>query len=424
MTLLPASPSARASGCSVSTVPVPEPIGGLDVLDRPPGYRELYPEVSVNFQMNRWLGWMTPEALPDVTKVAAGARGYENLTSSFLALADLLLAEQRTLDAAFCFRAADFFLLPGDERRAPSRRRFVDLVRQAYGIGPEHVTSVPYPGGELPAYRFGPREKGTVIVFGGFDSYVEEFFPMMLAIARSGYEVVGFEGPGQGGALEDSGLVLTPEWHRPVGAVLDHFALDHVTLLGISLGGCLAIRAAAREPRVTRVIADDILTDFLATNLRHITSGARMAVRALRATHAGGLLDAIVSARMRRDLLTSWGISQGKHVLGIATPHEYFASIGRFTTADVSALVRADVLLFAGVEDHYVPYRQLADQLNTLTSARSVTARVFTREEHAQNHVQVGNVALSVRVMLDWLAGLDARNNLGLDTHRDTAQRR
>jgi hypothetical protein len=34
-----------------------------------------------------------------------------------------------------------------------------------------------------------------------------------------------------------------------------------------------------------------------------------------------------------------------------------------------------------------------------------VTARGFTREEQAQNHVQVGNIALSVRVMLDWLDG-------------------
>jgi len=39
-----------------------------------------------------------------------------------------------------------------------------------------------------------------------------------------------------------------------------------------------------------------------------------------------------------------------------------------------------------------------------------VTARVFTRQEQAQNHVQVGNVGLSVRVMLDWLDGLDERD--------------
>ncbi len=39
-----------------------------------------------------------------------------------------------------------------------------------------------------------------------------------------------------------------------------------------------------------------------------------------------------------------------------------------------------------------------------------MTARVFTRQEQAQNHVQVGNVGLSVRVMLDWLDGLDQRD--------------
>jgi hypothetical protein len=91
----------------------------------------------------------------------------------------------------------------------------------------------------------------------------------------------------------------------------------------------------------------------------------------------------------------------------------------RYVTADVSALVKADVLLLAGAEDHYVPFRQLGDQLNTLTSARSVTARVFTRAEQAQNHVQVGNIALSVRVMLDWLDGLDKRDLRGGRLNQD-----
>jgi len=91
----------------------------------------------------------------------------------------------------------------------------------------------------------------------------------------------------------------------------------------------------------------------------------------------------------------------------------------RYVTADVSALVNADVLLLAGAEDHYVPFRQLGDQLNTLTAARSVTARVFTRAEQAQNHVQVGNIALSVRVMLDWLDGLDKRDLRGGRLNQD-----
>lgn len=37
---------------------------------------------------------------------------------------------------------------------------------------------------------------------------------------------------------------MTPQWHKPVAAVLDYFDLDDVTLLGFSLGGCLVMRAA------------------------------------------------------------------------------------------------------------------------------------------------------------------------------------
>lgn len=391
-------------------LPIP-PVGGApDVLDRPPAYLRLHPDISLNFQVNRWLAWMTPAALPDVTEIASRVHAYADFTRDFLQLGDRYAAKGRQLDAALCYRAAEFFLLPGDDRRAPARGRFLELIRSAYGVGPEYLATVPYDGAVLPAYRFGNPSRGTIVVHGGFDSYIEEFFPLMLAMARSGFQVLGFEGPGQGGALEDSGLLMTPEWHRPVGAVLDPFGLDRVTLLGISLGGCLAIRAAAFEPRVVRVIADDALSDFLACNLRQASAAAGVAVRALRALRAGRVLDGLVYRRMRRDLLTAWGISQGSHVLGARNPHEYFAALARYTTPDVSANLRADVLLMAGAEDHYVPPGQLVEQLRALARARSVTTRLFTRDEQAQNHCQVGNIPLSLRVMLDWLQGLEARD--------------
>jgi len=49
------------------------------------------------------------------------------------------------------------------------------------------------------------------------------------------------------------------------------------------------------------------------------------------------------------------------------------------------------------------PLSQLDDQIATLTHARSITARVFTEAEHAQNHVQVGNLGLALRVIVEWL---------------------
>lgn len=57
----------------------------------------------------------------------------------------------------------------------------------------------------------------------------------------------------------------------------------------------------------------------------------------------------------------------------------------------------------AGRADHYVPLHQLGDQITTLTRTRSVTARVFTEAEQAQNHVQVGNLGLALGLIVDWL---------------------
>jgi hypothetical protein len=50
-------------------------------------------------------------------------------------------------------------------------------------------------------------------------------------------------------------------------------------------------------------------------------------------------------------------------------------------------------------------------QINTLTAARSVTARAFTGDEQAQNHVRAGNIALPVQVMLDWLDSTDRHDS-------------
>jgi 4-diphosphocytidyl-2C-methyl-D-erythritol kinase len=114
---------------------------------------------------------------------------------------------------------------------------------------------------------------------------------------------------------------------------------------------------------------------------------------------------------MSKDPLAEWGIIQGGHVLGVSSPCQYLASLAQDVTADVSGEVRADALLLAGADDHYVPLTQLADQIHTIAAARSVTARVFTRDEQAQNHVQAGNIALSMQVILDWLDSIGRRDS-------------
>jgi hypothetical protein len=95
--------------------------------------------------------------------------------------------------------------------------------------------------------------------------------------------------------------------------------------------------------------------------------------------------------------------------MGVATPAEVFKVWREYNTEDVSPLVTQDVLLMAGAEDHYVPLHQLGDQLLALTAAKSTTARVFTETEQAQNHCQIGNTGLAIKVILDWLDAVGGR---------------
>jgi pimeloyl-ACP methyl ester carboxylesterase len=244
----------------------------------------------------------------------------------------------------------------------------------------------------------------VILLCGGFDSSIEEPFPIQVSLRDAGFDVITFEGPGQGAALEAEGLAMTPDWERPVRAVLDHFRLDDVTLVGYSLGGCLALRAAAREPRVRRVVADDVFTDLLEVSLRQAPPVARTALAGLLTVEAAAPVNAMAGRAMRRSLVIEWGVRHGMHVTGTGTPYQYFREAKRYRTDDISPLIEQDVLLLAGAEDHYVPRHQFYDQIRSLTRARSLTARLFTRREHAQNHVHVGNTGLSLQVITGWVA--------------------
>ena len=319
------------------------------------------------------------------------------------------------LKAASYLRAAEFFLPAGDPQRKPMREKFVQLTRDHYGVKPNDQHRVPYAVGSvhgfLPVYRFTPAQpKGVVVFCGGFDSYLEELFLFFFWLRGAGYDVVAFEGPGQGSALFDAGLPMTHEWEKPVAAVLDHFGLDDVSLIGLSMGGYFAIRAAAFEPRVQRAVAYDVFFDAFDCNLRLMpTSTRRVLLLLLLRLKLDVLVNALARRAAKRSLVIEWGLNQAMHVTGTATPAAYLQAIQRYTAAEISGRVTQDVLLLAGTDDHYVPLAQFHQQIAALTNTRSLTARLFTRAESAQSHCQAGNFGLALQVITDWLDSQAAR---------------
>lgn len=367
------------------------------------GSETLLPDVSLDFQLQRWTAYGGPCWLADVRPVLSRLTSLDAWRDMFVELGERAMSEGRGGHAALHFRSAEFFMTPADPRKAPLRARLLPMLREAAGLDVKAQREIPFEGLRLPAWHLTcAQPRGTIVVFGGFDSYLEELFPIHAWLRDERWNVIAFEGPGQGSVLHDQGAPMIREWHRPVAAVLDAFALDDITLVGVSLGGCLAIRAAAFEPRIRRVVAFDVLTDFLGCMSAQQPPVIAALVRAALTLGARRPLDRALGKIGRKSPVAEWGLAQAQHVFGCHSPADALSRARDYHTRDVSPLVRQDVLLLAGANDHYVPLPQLWEQARLLSTARSITARVFTSGEHAGAHCQVGNLPLALSVISEW----------------------
>jgi len=210
--------------------------------------------------------------------------------------------------------------------------------------------------------------------------------------------VIAFEGPGQGGARALGGLTFDHDWEKPVGAVLDHFAIERAAIVGISMGGYWAIRAAGREPRIDRVVSWPPVYDWLYQLPGPVRAAARRMFR------FRGFMNWSIRVRTRLFLVLRHAVDQA---LYLVDRHEPMAAADWFLGMNAAHLgserVTQDVLLCCGENDAFQPPVLTRYQAEALTSARSVYVRTFTAAEHADSHCQMGNLDLACRVVTTWL---------------------
>ena len=53
-------------------------------------------------------------------------------------------------------------------------------------------------------------------------------------------------------------------------------------------------------------------------------------------------------------------------------------------------------------KDHFIDYKHVGRAINMLKNVRSLTFRLFTDKEDAQNHCNVGNGKLVIDEILNW----------------------
>jgi 2,6-dihydroxypseudooxynicotine hydrolase len=197
--------------------------------------------------------------------------------------AERLVAEGRTVSAAdmfhrasACYHWSQYLARVGSEQKAEGRRGRVRCYRRAVECFPFRIepVSAPFDGAELPGYLHLPeRAEATgerpacVIMVNGADSVKEEYHNWARQFVRRGLAVLTIDGPGQGEMVEV--IPMVPDaWERPMGAAVDALSVcgkvdaGRIGIWGSSMGGFLALRAAAYEPRLRAAISSGGFYDF------------------------------------------------------------------------------------------------------------------------------------------------------------------
>jgi len=367
----------------------------------PVGFHEFHKKQAFNYQLNRFhsIGFARFEDMEQVGKAVDSIADWK---TQMLKQAELATAEGRLINASTYYRAAEFYLKRNDPDKELLYKKAIDAFNMAFKDDAIDRHEIPYRGAFLPAVQIpheGAKNRGTIVVHGGNDSFLEEFYPLLRFFAEQGYEVIAFEGPGQGAALKKHELVLDHEWEKPTSAVLDYFKLSNVTLLGISMGGWLCLRAAAFDSRIARVIPWSVSFDVLQyTNV----VGQKMAKLMFKRFRK--FVNNATLRKAKKDLEYSWFIHNLMYITGKETPIEAFDVLFQFSEENLhSDRVKQDVLILTGREDHLVPFKMHDLQVKALVNARSVTSRIFTKEEQAESHCQMGNLELALTVMSEWI---------------------
>ncbi|MER8188640.1 alpha/beta fold hydrolase [Kitasatospora sp. NPDC094015] len=373
--------------------------------------------------------------------VATGERivegDYDSWHTEWLATADRVAEEaERALKAGHkvsardgflrasnYYRSAEFFLHgnPCDPRHDHAYDRSVACFRAAAALFTPVIepVEIPYEGTTLPGYLYRVDTSGTprptVIMHSGFDGTAEEMhFGGAMAAVERGYTVLAFDGPGQPGPLHHQGLVFRTDWENVITPVIDFAETlpevdnNRIALLGSSMGGLLAPRAAAFEHRLAACIAVDGVFDLGEVSVRFTPYDREEAERLLRAEHAPEL-DAALDAVMAHNPTARWAFNHGMYVMGVDTPRAFGAAYLDHTLAGgIAEKIQCPTLVCDAEEDEFFK-GQPAQLYDHLTCPK--TLMHFTVAEGAGAHCHPGAMRLALARIYDWLDDTLATTN-------------
>jgi dienelactone hydrolase len=349
------------------------------------------------------------EACRPIREAAAqGAdAGTQEFFASWSAVADRLvgLAEEdeaagRALSAGEKYRRAALYLINADRMQsvsAPGRRahyeRAIALQHKAMRLAadPVEIVEVPYAGSELPAY-FVPapatdgRPAPCLVVWNGFDSFKEQLLGSGLAqeLGRRGVSTLFVDQPGTGGALRLKELAAIVETEEYGAACVDYLVgrgdLDpqRIGVLGVSLGGFYAPRAAAFEKRFALCVSWGANHNWGEVQRRRLKREGENPV-----------------PHYWEHALWVWGQS---------SMEDFEKLWDRITLDGVVDQITVPYLVVHGANDRQIPVEYAHRSHDQAVNSPKRELKVFTEREGGVEHCNLDDPMNATRFVADWVA--------------------
>jgi dipeptidyl aminopeptidase/acylaminoacyl peptidase len=323
----------------------------------------------------------------------------------------LISAREAYLRASNYYRAALYFLysIPVEQQLLDTYQKHTTTFAKAARlfVPSFELVAIPYEGKQLPGYFYKADNSGvarpTMIVSGGYDStHQEAYFHIVPAALRRGYNVLAFDGPGQGAMLLLENVPMRHDWEKVITPVIDYLVKrkevdkDKIVLYGPSWGGMLTPRAAAYEHRLAALAVNPGQYDILMTFRQAIDSQSDDEAQ------FADSIDAMLQAAMS-DKFVAAKFKAKMFIHGVDSPHQLFEEWEKYNLVETAPLIRCPTFVgYSENEDLSPGQAQLL--YDALTCPK--VYEVFTSSDGAGEHCAAGASGLFSQHLFDWLDGV------------------
>jgi alpha-beta hydrolase superfamily lysophospholipase len=322
---------------------------------------------------------------------------------------DFISANECFLRSSNYFQSAESILPNTDQRKLQTFKKSREVFLEAMKLFdfPFNQINIPYENTALPAFialSNSVKPTKTIIINTGFDgSLEEEYFTVGFFALRRGYNVIMFEGPGQGMLLREEKLSFRPDWEKVIAPILDfaenqnYIDKDKIALYGRSFGGYLTPRAAAYDKRIKALVVNSPIID--SNNLL----GKKFPENVLTLAQTDAeKFDKIIYRAMAKSPSINSSIEDGMWKIGSSSPSEWINVLRKYDLKEDVERISCPTLVVDSEKDDIITDREIAKIFFCRLKGEKEMI-LFTEGEGAGLHCQMGSLFYSNEMIFNWL---------------------